>query len=622
MRYIYLSLTCFVGLVLWLQCTPSPADAPTSLVVQGFRQDLQSLDTKLGELENILTQANPSAWQEAFGSARLAYKRTEYLVETQYPESAKALNGAAIAEMDAQDTTKTIAPTGFQVIEEWLFPEADPTQQKALQQELATMRQTVAELIQHSQQLTLTESQILDAARLQVFRVITLGIVGFDSPVALYSLPEAKASLEAVQAAVLALAKSQNSTEKDLLAKAFTQTVAYLDQHLADFDAFDRMAFIRTHINPLTTALWEYQVALDIPFPTDKRMLRADVKTLFDVQAFDPNYFAPGQLAQLSPEKAALGKMLFFDPILSSDNERSCASCHQPDKAFTDGIAKSVAFGKKGHIGRNSPTLVNAAFQANQFYDGRVETLEQQAADVLANIDEMHSSAEAAAAKLAKVPAYVALFAKAFPEAKQPVTAENVQIALASFTRQLSSFDSRFDRYLRQEQGAALSPEELLGFNLYMGKAKCATCHFMPLFNGTVPPNFTETEAEVIGVPLVAVTSKAVIDPDVGKQAIAPGFLNQFAFRTPTVRNSGLTAPYMHNGAYETLEAVMEFYNLGGGAGIGIDLPHQTLPTEPLNLNERELKALVAFMHTLTDVPAFGKAPEKLPTAQAPVIAY
>jgi len=150
-------------------------------------------------------------------------------------------------------------------------------------------------------------------------------------------------------------------------------------------------------------------------------------------------------------------------------------------------------------------------------------------------------------------------------------------------------------------QENTFTPQEKLGMNLFMGKALCATCHFMPLTNGTVPPFFSETEKEVIGVPKTAANKK--LDDDTGFYFMYEEPIQKGMFKTPTVRNVAITAPYMHNGVYENLEQVVDFYNQGGGAGLGFDLPHQTLPFDNLKLTKEEEQALVAFMKTLTDVP-------------------
>ena len=134
-----------------------------------------------------------------------------------------------------------------------------------------------------------------------------------------------------------------------------------------------------------------------------------------------------------------------------------------------------------------------------------------------------------------------------------------------------------------------------------MGKALCATCHFVPLTNGTVPPFFSETEKEVIGVAYS--NQNKILDPDLGFYFKYKEELHKGMFKTPTVRNVAITAPYMHNGAYNTLEEVMNFYNIGGGNGLGFNLDHQTLPIDQLNLTETEQQAIIAYLKSLTSIP-------------------
>lgn len=140
--------------------------------------------------------------------------------------------------------------------------------------------------------------------------------------------------------------------------------------------------------------------------------------------------------------------------------------------------------------------------------------------------------------------------------------------------------------------------DEIAGFNLFTGKAKCATCHFIPLTNGTVPPSFMKSESEVLGVP--DATKK--LDADLGKFELTKAAIHRNSFKTPTVRNIELTAPYMHNGVFKTLEEVVNFYNEGGGNGLGFNLQNQTLPEDKLKLTALEKKQLIAFMKTLTDI--------------------
>ena len=180
------------------------------------------------------------------------------------------------------------------------------------------------------------------------------------------------------------------------------------------------------------------------------------------------------------------------------------------------------------------------------------------------------------------------------------VTNQNVRHAIATYIRSLAPFDSRFDKNMQGSENT-LTSEEKLGFNLFMGKAACATCHFPPAFNGTVPPKYMETEFENLGVPKNADFDHPILDDDPGQ--FHPYMVEEKRnfFKTSTVRNVALTGPYMHNGVYESLEEVVQFYNVGGGQGMGLEVPYQTLPPDSLHLTDKEQKALVAFMQSLTD---------------------
>ncbi|MCU7548311.1 hypothetical protein OCK74_04255 [Chitinophagaceae bacterium LB-8] len=356
------------------------------------------------------------------------------------------------------------------------------------------------------------------------------------------------------------------------------------------------MAFITECLNPLSEQLLSVQQQLGIPVFTEPRAIRADAKTLFAPNIFNPDFFTPGTQAYSNQDKVTLGKRLFFEVILSGDGKRSCATCHNPSKAFTDGLPKSHAI-KGGFLQRNAPTLLYAALQQSQFYDMRTAFLEDQARDVVENKNELHGSLSLAAKKLARDTSYIRLFQQAFPITFDSIQSFHIQNALATFIRSLMPFSSKFDRHMQGKQ--VMNQEEIEGFNLFMGKAKCGTCHFAPLFNGTVPPAFTSTESEVIGVPNDKKFTK--VDSDQGRHQIFPISKFLHAFKTPTVRNVQLTAPYMHNGVFSTLEEVIDFYDQGGAAGRKMELNNQTLPAEPLSLTAEEKRKLILFLHTLTD---------------------
>ncbi|MCF0059159.1 cytochrome-c peroxidase [Dyadobacter sp. CY356] len=585
-------------LAIWLVSCQSGSEngsdlSGSKLVKQSFMQDINSLDTAVSQLQRDLKSKRPDAViQKAFRSARLAYKKVEFISAYYSPETTKALNGPNIPEVD--DDLRVNPPQGFQVLEELVFPVVDSSAFSEGLQIATVLRSQVNRLRKISESNELTDSHVFDAMRLEIFRIQTQGITGFDSPVAFHSLPEAASALESMrdQLQIYALDK-KNKNLADQLESAFEKAIVNLKSG-QNFDDFDRLEFIKNNANELSSLLLDAQKTLKIPVFTESRFLSASARTLSDSGVFNSDYFVNLDEQHSTPGKVALGKMLFFNPVLSAGAGRSCASCHQPDKAFSDGETKSFAVGFDGkRISRNAPTLLNAAFQAVQFADSRVTFLEDQATDVIQNKQEMHGSLPLAIKALKKDPEYAGLFAANY---KDGVSEESLKNAIASYIRSLRMPETRLDTYLQGET-KSLTLEEKAGFNVFMGKGKCATCHFYPLFNGTVPPSYQETESEVLGVPLT-VQGKEV-DTDVGKFVLTKREPHLYAFKTPTVRQVSKTAPYMHNGVYKTLEQVVDFYDQGGGNGLGFNLPNQTLPFDKLNLKPAEKKALVAFMNVL-----------------------
>ena len=264
-------------------------------------------------------------------------------------------------------------------------------------------------------------------------------------------------------------------------------------------------------------------------------------------------------------------------------------------------MVKAHSIDSKGStVARNTPTLINAALQPAQFADERSATLEDQIVEVLRSPAEMSSSVEQAAATIGSNPSYASAFAAAFAgEQSSAVTPLRLRQALAAYVRTLVSLDSRFDLAVRGDT-SALTLDERRGFTLFMGKGGCGTCHFAPLFSGNTPPLYMGSDVEVIGTP-VSPRTPAMLDPDSGRARIdgLPAHLR--AFKTPSLRNVALTAPYMHNGAFRTLDEVLLFYDVGGGLGGGARIGNQTLSADSLHLSAAERKAIIAFLGALTD---------------------
>lgn len=557
-----------------------------------FQKDISSLIEKVAKLKySVEEDSTETQIQRQFLEAHQAYKKVEMISEYYSPAVSKAINGPAISEFEENDKV-TVPPEGFQVVEELVFPKYSKKNKRELVQELGVLEANLTRLEKVSSSNELTDAHVFDAMRLEVYRITTLGITGFDSPVVLNSLPEALVSLETIEKYYQVYLQDQSVSNSKEVLQTLEKGKKYLKSN-TNFNAFDRAYFIKEILNPLSKGLFKTQSELGISLMKEQRGLKVTAQTLFDKDAFDPEAFSGFPDYKTTPEKIALGKKLFNDPILSGNNTRSCASCHHAEKAFTDGLERAVSLDGKSMLQRNTPTLSNIAFQRVFFADSRVSYLEDQAIAVIKNENEMHGSLEKSAIEIQKNAEYVKSFKKAFP--KGEINEFAIKNALASYIRSLSQYDSKFDGYMQNK--TAFTADEKAGFNLFAGKAKCATCHFIPLTNGTVPPNFDRSESEILGVP----DRNKKLDGDLGKFVITQAIIHKNSFKTPTIRNIELTAPYMHNGVYKTLEEVIDFYNEGGGLGKGFDVPNQTLPEDKLNLSDQEKKQLIAFMKTLTD---------------------
>ena len=293
-------------------------------------------------------------------------------------------------------------------------------------------------------------------------------------------------------------------------------------------------------------------------------------------------------------ERAALGRLLFFDPVLSERGDLSCAHCHQPARAFSDG--RPTGRGRDGRpLARNVPTLWNVGFKPRLMWDRRAESLEAQAEIPLLAADEMAAEPRRLVARLAAIPEYRERFARAFGGA-EPLVFANVTRALAAFERTLVSERSRYDRYARGER-SALSPAEQRGLALFRSlNTRCFECHRLPTFDAPL--------ALGIGVPSS--------DPGVGGVTGRAGELG--AFGVPSLRNVALTAPYMHDGSLPTLAAVVDFYRRGGGRALGVTSDRIDDQIRAFSISDEEAADLVAFLGALSDESASPPAPERVPS--------
>ncbi|MBL1277782.1 MAG: c-type cytochrome [Ectothiorhodospiraceae bacterium] len=297
-------------------------------------------------------------------------------------------------------------------------------------------------------------------------------------------------------------------------------------------------------------------------------------------------YLRPGAIPQpsnnlMTPNRVKLGKMLFFDPRLSGSNWISCATCHNPAMGWSDGLPTAIGHGQK-ILGRSTPTILNSAYQPLFMWDGHARSLEKQALGPIENEGEMAQSIDndngkliSLLAELKALKGYRDAFEVAYPG--EGITKKTIAKALSSFERSIVSSDAPFDLWIKGEK-QTMSNAALRGFTLFEGKASCVKCH-----SGF---NFTDNGFHNIGLEDAT---------DAGRYAIRKVKILIGAFKTPTLRDVALTAPYMHNGAYSTLAEVVEHYNLGGHATENLS-PN----IKKLNLTATEKTDLVEFMKSLT----------------------
>jgi cytochrome c peroxidase len=325
-------------------------------------------------------------------------------------------------------------------------------------------------------------------------------------------------------------------------------------------------------------------------------------------------------------DKRLLGKMLFWDPILSGQRDVACASCHLPDYGYADGLDLSIGVGGKGFglgrvqtdktiplASRNAPTILNSCYNgllnteqsydpynAPMFWDGRKKSLEVQCLGPFTMFNTMRGRAYTAEVaydsivqRLNSIPEYVRLFNEVFGQG--PITLENLTKAIVSFERSIESDNSPYDQYVNGNK-EALTRTQQEGLLLFFGKANCSSCHSGPMFSDYNYYN--------LGIPF-----NSKIPADSGRN-------KTFAFRTPTLRNASLTAPFMHNGVYATLEDVLDHYNEGTTQNDAIHTIDKKI--RPLYLNEDEKHAIISFIEGLTDNDFDRSQPQSVPSGLKP----
>ena len=593
----------FLILLVLSSCKQQKQEATELTALVDWQPTQEYYKNHLAEAMNYLDSLAATPIEAAqtkiyFKKARVAFKMAEPYASYINPEVGHRANGPALPFL-TDDSQKVLEPVGLQKIEESIY---EGVENEAVYQNELRLTKGLLEILKGNiTQRELNAERFFIATHQQLMRIVSLAIAGFDTPVSGLGLGETQQSLQSLVAVYELSIQERVKTADAQLDLQFEEEVkkaiAFIETN-KDFATFDRYTFIREYFNPITRSWVAIRKASDLWKPVLNKPFNFDSPTFFEEDSFNVEYFRAITNRNPSQAKIALGKRLFFDKNLSQAKDMACVTCHDPKLAYTDG--KVTNMNNTGSpLKRNSPTLINSVFQRAFFWDGRAETLLAQISGVFTNKEEFNSSVHEFSDEVLTDSTYYEAFKEVFGTRRKWTNDETIK-ALSAYISTLNGFSSKFDKNMRGEENTFTS-EEKLGLNLFMGKALCATCHFMPLTSGTVPPFFNDTEKEVIGVPETSANKK--LDDDLGFYFMYEEPIQLGMFKTPTVRNAALTAPYMHNGVYQTLEEVIDFYNKGGGGGLGFDLPHQTLPFDNLNLTDEEQQALVAFLKTLTDVP-------------------
>ncbi|WPV63952.1 cytochrome-c peroxidase [Chitinophaga sp. LS1] len=508
--------------------------------------------------------------KEALKECRIAYKRISFFLEYFFVSEAYVFNTPAKYEVE-EPYIEYEEPVGLQQIEALLYSHAS---KEELMQQADIVAETAAGLPALLYNFKATDAQVMESIQLELIRIQSLYITGYDAPSLQCGVPEAAAAMDALR----------NVVGVDSIRSAMSAAFDYLHDH-PDFNSFDRLTFITDYAMPVQRMLSNVEATHTVRALNTTAIYgaRDAFKKETFTQGADITVDGRGDVIRNADNSVpkigydtALGRRLFFEKKLSGNRQRSCATCHLPEKHFTDGMPQNASL-SGGFLPRNTPSLLYATYQYAQFWDGRAKSLEEQIDMVLHSPAEMGGTDDSIVARMQ------------MPKAK-------VIRALAAYIRTLTPFNSPFDHYTEGDR-TAMTSQQKHGFNIFMGKARCGSCHFAPLFNGLTPPLFNRTEFEILGVPLYSDLQHPVADTDRGRIAVFPITFYEGAFKTPTVRNAAATAPFMHHGNFSTMQQVIDFYNQGGVTPV----MHQTLSSDTLGLDKGEQQALISFLEALVD---------------------
>lgn len=586
-----------------------------------YEENFNQLQTQLIVFKKATKSGHKIKVEKEYKNLRIAYKSLEPFLLYFDPDAVnKNLNGAPLLKLEENTPgINVLQPKGLQVMDELMG-------ENILNFKL--LGKNVDELINKLKHLkvtldpsSVTHRMVIELYQLNLIKLMTLEQSGFDTPGTLSGLEDSKVTFTTINQLIFPYLQQYSKLKKEVIAlETIMKRGDELLENANDFNSFDRAEFLSKVVEPLFKQINIIHSKSGVEYYSEVSRLPRPYNEKAN-NIFANNFLNPGFYSGVDPTQKdliALGKTLFYDPVLSGNDKRACASCHAPEKGFTDGKETSTAYDFKGALDRNAPTLLNSIFATDYFWDLRAQEIRHQIEHVVFNTKEFATGFNTIENKLRKSKEYQMLFDKSFSAyGGESINKNSIEVAITAYVQSLRGWNSQFDKYARGEDNN-LSENARQGFNLFMGKAQCGICHFPPTFAGLVPPFFEDSESEVLGMLQGFDTLNPVLDDDIGRfgsSKIKDGaYFYKNSIKTPTVRNVELTFPYMHNGAFKNLDEVIHFYNKGGGAGLGLKVENQTLPESKLNLSSIEFDQLKAFLNSLTDTESIDMTkPKKLP---------
>lgn len=588
-----------------------------------YLDELEKLEEGFKRIERSLQTGDENEIRSGIVHARLLLKKVDPILRYNAPIPQKWINGPLPIEWETEVFEKFEMP--YKRIGGGLLLLQQEIESNGDQQRLSELLQLAIKGIKEVKHDTLTKH--LNASwntfymnRLFLLNLAAIYTTGFENPDPERVIPELLTVLDG-QTEIYQLHNQQhpNQSFSNAYLVHFDRTIRFVQQQPQQLKDFDHFTFIRDFIRPLFQMNAQHILSYKL---RSKNLIDYSIESACE-EIFDPllyegmdtkGWYKPIKDPFVLDSIQSIGRMWFFDPIFSGNNKRSCASCHKPNEYFTDTALKTaISFDFAGKLSRNTPTLLHANLNHLAMHDGRFYSLMHQAEDVVGNPLEMQTSPKNIIAKMNQIPRYkkslrwLSSLTPDHPKAEFGHISSALMVYYNAFNHYTSSFDSMIKNI------KPMDAEVVRGFNLFMGKAQCATCHFPPHFGGVKPP-YTNSEFEVLGTPSDEKSTK--LNQDSGRYLFNPASETLHAFRTPILKNVSHTAPYMHNGVFKTLEEVIDFYDAGGGAGHGLVVENQTLTSDSLHLSSVEKKQLILFLNHLDEHPKIKGAPDQLPPSK------